>query len=186
MTNEMIAMIISIVAMCFNVLSFQVKNKVPLFLVQIVGMTLFMVSYIFNASGIGVIINAINLTRNIIYIFIKQQNVRLQKISCILLMVAYVASYAIYTAVADLSLADNIYNALPVIGAFFSAVGTIVAYKSVNLYRAWKYGDSACWLAFNIRIGLGAIGGILCEIFTLISLTVGILRFREKKTATKE
>ena len=186
MTNETIAMIISIIAMVFVVLSFQIKNKVPLFLVQIVGMVLFMVSYFFNASGIGVIINAINLTRNVIYIFVKENNRKLERISGICLMVVYVASYVVYTAVAGLSLADNLWNALPVIGAILSTIGTLFASKSVNLYRAWKYGDSVCWLSFNINIGLGAIGGIICEIMTLISLTVGILRFREKKTTTQE
>ena len=95
-------------------------------------------------------------------------------------MVAYATSYTVYTAVAGLSLADNLWNALPVIGALFGTIGTILASKSVNLYRAWKYGDSICWLSFNIHIGLGAIGGIICEILTLISLTVGILRFKEK------
>ncbi len=182
MTNETIGMIISIIAMVFIVLSFQIKNKVPLFVVQIIGMLLFMVSYIFNASGIGAIINAINLTRNVIYIFIKQDSRKLQRITCVCLMVAYVASYAIYTSVAGLSLADNLWNALPVIGALFGTIGTLLASRSVNLYRAWKYGDSVCWLVFNINIGLGAIGGIFCEVFTLISLTVGILRFREKKS----
>ena len=186
MTNETIGMIISIIAMVFIVLSFQIKNKVPLFVVQIIGMLLFMVSYIFNASGIGAIINAINLTRNVIYIFIKQDSRKLQRITCVCLMVAYVASYAIYTSVAGLPLVTNLWNVLPVVGALFGTIGTLVASKSVNLYRAWKYGDSVCWLTFNIQIGLGAIGGILCEIFTLISLTVGILRFREKKGTSQE
>ena len=185
-TNETIAMVISIIAMVFIVLSFQIKNKIPLFLVQIIGMLLFMASYFFNASGIGVIINAINLTRNVIYILIKENNRKLERLTCICLMVAYVASYAVYTAVAGFSLTDNLWNALPVIGALFGTIGTLLASKSVNLYRAWKYGDSVSWLSFNIHIGLGAIGGILCEIFTLISLTVGILRFREKKTTIQE
>ena len=185
-TNETIAMIISIIAMVFVVLSFQIKNKIPLFLVQIIGMLLFMVSYFFNASGIGVIINVINLTRNVIYIFVKENNRKLERITAICLMVAYIVSYTVYTAVAGLSLAENIWNALPVIGALFGTIGTLFASKSVNIYRAWKYGDSVCWLAFNINIGLGAIGGIICEILTLISLTVGILRFREKKNTTQE
>ncbi len=181
MTNEIIAMIISIIAMIFIVLSFQIKNKIPLFVVQIIGMLLFMVSYFFNASGIGVIINLINLIRNVVYIFIKANNRKLERVTCICLMVAYAASYAVYTAVAGLSLADNLWNALPVIGALFGTIGTLLASKSVNMYRAWKYGDSVCWLSFNINIGLGAIGGIICEVLTLISLTVGILRFRENK-----
>lgn len=167
--------------MVFVVISFQIKNKIPLFLVQIIGMLLFMVSYIFNASGIGVIINVINLIRNVIYIFIKENNRKLERTTCICLMVAYAASYAVYTAVAGLSLADNLWNALPVIGALFGTIGTLLASKSVNLYRAWKYGDSVSWLSFNIHIGIGAIGGIICEILTLISLTVSILRFKEKK-----
>ena len=73
-------------------------------------------------------------------------------------MVAYATSYTVYTAVAGLSLADNLWNALPVIGALFGTIGTLLASKSVNLYRAWKY---VSWLSFNIHIALGAIDAIL-------------------------
>ena len=113
---------------------------------------------------------------------IKENNRKLERVTAICLMITYAAAYAVYTAVAGLSLADNLWNSLPVIGALFGTIGTLFASKSVNLYRAWKYGDSVCWLSFNINIGLGAIGGIICEILTLISLTVGIFRFKENKT----
>ncbi len=49
----------------------------------------------------------------------------------------------------------------------------------LNLVRIIKIGDSACWLAYNSYIGLGALGGILCEVFSLCSIVVGLIRFRE-------
>ena len=57
---------------------------------------------------------------------------------------------------------------------------TCIACTDVNKYRMWKYGDSFCWLFFNARFGLGAIGGVIGEVLNQISLTVGIIRYRKK------
>ena len=64
-----------------------------------------------------------------------------------------------------------------------SIFGTIAsACVDVNKYRMWKYGDSFCWLFFNARFGIGALGGVIGEVLNQISLTVGIIRYRKKET----
>ena len=49
----------------------------------------------------------------------------------------------------------------------------------------WKYGDSISWFFFNARFGLGALGGIIGEVFNQISLAVALIRYRKKTTDTE-
>ena len=108
-------------------------------------------------------------------------------ITCVALCAAFITSYIVYTAIAGHSLTENLWNFVPVAASIFGTIAS--ACVDVNKYRAWKYGDSFCWLFFNARFGLGAIGGVLGEVLNQISLTVGIIRYRkkeEKSTDTSE
>ena len=100
------------------------------------------------------------------------------KLLCIILSSVFVISYVVYTLCAGLPPKENLWNLAPIIASLF---GTVAAScTDVNKYRMWKYGDSYFWLFFNARFGLGALGGIIGEVFNQISLTVGIIRFRKK------
>lgn len=181
MGDEIIAMIFSILGMLVNIISFQVKNKRPLLLLQSLGNVLFLISFIFNASGIAVILNVIYLARNFTYIYYDNSlTEKKNKIFSITFCAAFLLSYAIYTAFAGLSLTQNLFNFLPVAASLFGTVAT--ACNDVNRYRAWKFGDSYCWLFFNASFGLGSLGGIVGEIFNQISLTVGIIRYKKKSS----
>ena len=181
MTDEQIAMILSICGMIVTILSFQAKGKTGLLIMQTVGTAFYLSSYVFCDGGIAVILNVIYLVRNFLFMYFKNENPKARYVTCVALCVCYAVSYGVYTAVADKSLAVNLWNLLPIVGAFFGTVALVQT--NVNRLRMWKYGDSVSWLAFNVRIGLGALGGIIGEILNLISLTVGIIRY--KKIYTK-
>ena len=183
MTNEQIGMILSLCGMIIIVLSYQIKNKIPLLILQTTGSTLFMISYAFSGGGIGVVLNALMLIRNFVFLFYKPRTKNQVYVLCGMLFASYITAYIVYSAVANEGIVNNLWNAFPIIAALFGTVA--FANTNVNLLRAWKYGDSVCWLTYNIHIGIGALGGILCEVFTLVSLTIGIFRFREKKPKTK-
>lgn len=180
MTNEQIGMFLSLCGMAITVFSYQIKNKVPLLIFQTVGSTLFMISYAFSGGGIGVVLNILMLTRNFIFLFYKPRTKKQLYMVCGVLFASYITAYIVYSAVANEGLVNNIWNVFPIIAALFGTVA--FSNTNVNMLRVWKYGDSVCWLTYNIHIGLGALGGILCEVFTLASLTIGIFRFREKKS----
>ena len=180
MEKEYIAMIFSILGMLVNIVSFQVKNKKPLLLLQSLGNLLFLISFIFNESGIAVILNVIYLVRNFAYIYFETRMTdKLNRILSITISSAFIISYIIYTVFANLTLTENLWNFVPVAASLFGTIAT--SCKEVNSYRVWKFGDSYCWLFFNARFGLGSLGGIIGEIFNQISLTVGIIRYRKKK-----
>ena len=105
-------------------------------------------------------------------------------VSCILLCLAFVLAYSVYTAFAGHTAVENAWNFVPVAASIFGTIAS--ACVDVNKYRMWKYGDSFCWLFFNARFGLGALGGIIGEVFNQVSLTVGIIRSRKKNDAVSQ
>ena len=184
MTNEQIAMIFSILGMLINIVSFQVKNKRPLLVFQTIGNILFLISFIFNVSVIAVILNVIYVVRNFVYMKLDGKQGKTMHVTCAILCATFLASYVVYTAIAGHSLNENLWNFVPVAASIFGTVAS--ACVDVNKYRMWKYGDSFCWLFFNARFGLGAIGGVIGEVLNQISLTVGIIRYRKRDKKTSE
>lgn len=177
--NEIIGMILSICGMIITVISFQVKEKKKLLIFQTMGNIFYLVSYIFSKGGIAVYLNIIYVVRNFIFMYFDTDKCKKVYLTAGVLCLLYIVSYIIFISTTDIDVSIKIWNILPVVGAVFGTVA--VTNKDVNKLRLWKYGDSASWLIFNIYIGLGALGGILGEIFNIISLTVGIIRFKKSK-----
>ena len=183
MTNEQIGMILSVCGMLVTVFSFQLKKKSLLLLAQTVGSAFYLVSYIFSKGGIAVILNVIFIIRNFLFITVKEDKKR-GMLLCSLLWASYIISYLCFILFQPLSNGEKLWNLLPVIGSFF---GTFAITKTnANALRAWKSLDSLSWLAFNLRIGLGALGGIIGEIFNLTSICIAILRFKKEESVSNE
>lgn len=183
MTSEQIGMILSVCGMLVTVFSFQVKKKALLLFWQTVGSTFYLVSYIFSKGGIAVILNVIFIIRNFLFMLVKENKKRAMLL-CLCLCLSYVISYICYIIFQPLSIGEKLWNLLPVIGSFF---GTFAITRSnANSLRAWKSLDSVSWLTFNLRIGLGALGGILGEIFNLVSIGVAIWRFKKGEGVSNE
>ncbi len=180
MTNETIGMIISLFGMLAIILSFQMRKKSTLLIAQTIGAGTFMLSYVFSGGGIGVILNGLGLVRNFLLMWLDGKEGKGVYVSVVGLCISYVLGYLLYILVfgADSSTANKCWSILPVLGM---TIGTI-AFSMTNMRRVRlvKLGDSACWLGYNSYIGLGALGGILCEIFSVCSIGIALFRFRER------
>ncbi len=186
MTNEIIGMIISLFGMCANVISFQVRKKVLLLIIQTIGTILFSIAFFLSGAGIGGIMNILLLIRNFVFLAIGNRKGLVIYISLAVLCASYVTGLLLYNLVfaPEQILVDKLCNALPVMGGI---IGTIAfSVTKLNLLRKIKLGDSVCWLAYNSYIGLGALGGILCEVFSICSIIIALFRFREKTKDNKE
>lgn len=183
MTNEQIGMILSVCGMLVTVFSFQLKKKVFLLVMQTIGSSFYLISYIFSNGGIAVILNVIFIFRNFLFMAVKENKKRAVTL-CVCLWIVYLISYFCYIFTHPVSAAEKLWNLLPVIGSVF---GTFAVTKTdANALRAWKSLDSVSWLAFNFRIGLGALGGIIGEIFNLASIGIAILRFKKEESVSDE
>ncbi len=181
MTNEIIGMILSLFGMCANVLSFQVRKKSALLTVQTAGSLLFSLAFFFSGAGIGGIMNILLLIRNIVFMVIGDREGRGIYAAVFALCLSYITGLLVYNILLapDAALSDKLWNIFPVLGGI---VGTVAfSVSRLNLLRKIKLGDSVCWLLYNSHIGIGALGGILCEVFSIVSIGIALLRFSEKK-----
>ena len=167
MKPETLGQIISIAGMILTVSSFQLKTRKKILLFQTLGSSLWLISYLLLGTWAGVYINLVFLIRNVIFYF-RQDKKWAQSIAWLPIMAAACIAAGVigYKTPWDL---------LPVVGA---VIGTFSMYMSnENMLRVLKLGESPCWLIYNSSIP--NIGGIICEVCSLTSLIVGLIRYRK-------
>ena len=174
--RETMGMILSILGMAVTVVSFQAKKKNVLLFLQTVGSCFFLVSYIFAQGGIAVYLNVLFIIRNVLFAKIDLAQSKKKYLLSIALCASYVIAYVLFMLFSNITAEEKWWNLLPVVGSLFGTVA--VTFSNVNVLRLWKIGDSVSWLVFNVRIGLGALGGIIGEVLNLTSIAVGLARFR--------
>ena len=171
-------MILSLIAMTISILSFQARKKTRILLLQSIGSAFYLVSYAFAGGGIGVCLNVIYLIRNFLYSRIDGKSVKFRRTVCAGLCVSYFITYAVYTALSGLPQAENGWNLMPIIGSVF---GTLAALQTDMIrFRLLKVVDCFAWISYNCHIGLGAIGGIIGDSLSIISIAVAIWRIRRE------
>ena len=166
MTEEIIGQIFSIIGMALTVVSFQMKTKKQILVMQSVGSAFFLISYILLGSWAAVCLNVVFLIRNIVFYF-NDKKWASRGIWLYFILALVIAAGALgFKTYLDI---------IPIVGAIF---GTVAAYmKRENMFRLLKLGDSPCWLIYNIS--LPSVGGIICEIINIISILVGLIRYRK-------
>ena len=175
---EIIAQIFGIVAMIFNILSYQGKSQRTVIALQLLGASLFTVNYLLLGATVGGILNIIAAIRAVVFIF-KDKLGADRLIWFIFFIASYVSVYVLnFTLFGKEPTAFNlIIEVLPVIGMLALNIG----YRLKNSANIRKLGliSSPAWLIYNIVAG--SWGAIICEVFTLVSILVGMLR-HDKKT----
>ena len=174
MKPEILGQIVSIVGMALTILSFQLKTRKQILLFQSLGSSLWLLSYLLLGTWAGVYINGFFIVRNVIFYFRKDKKWAQSIVWLPIMVVASIGAGALgYQTPWDL---------LPIIGA---VIGTFSMYMSnENMLRLLKLGESPCWLVYNCSIP--NIGGIICELCSLTSLVVGLIRYRKMGFSAKK
>ncbi len=175
---EIAAQALSILAMLFNIFSYQQRSHRAAVLFQLFGCALFGASYFMLGATVGGILNCVGIVRSIVFIFKdKLKSDRLPWL--ILFAVLYIASYVLVFTVFDKVF--NAYTAitelLPVIAMTALTVGFMK--KDAGHIRICGLIASPCWLIYNIVSF--SIGAIICEVLSLISIIIGIVRMDKKQ-----
>lgn len=177
MPEQLTGQILSLIGMILTVLSFQLKGKKQILIMQTAGSAFFLASFILLESLSAVYLNVIFLIRNIIFYFRADKKWARHKIWLYVLLIAVTVAGSLgYRSLWDI---------LPIIGSIF---GTVAAYMdNENMFRILKLGDSPCWFIYNMSIP--SVGGLVCEAINIISIIIGLIRYRKdgffKKEATK-
>ena len=175
---EITAQIIGVIAMAFNILSYQGKQQKTVILLQLFGGALFSVNYLLLGATVGGILNILAAIRAVVYFFGDKF-----KADRLYWLIGFIASYiAVY--VLNFTVFGKeptafylIVEILPVIGMLALNIG--FRFKDAAKIRTCGLVSSPAWLVYNIVAG--SWGAIICELFTLISIVVGMFRHDKKR-----
>ena len=157
----------SVIGMILTVLSFQMKTRKQIITFQTIGSTFFLVSYFLLGSWTGVYMNVVYLSRNIVFYYSKEKAWAQKKLWLyVFLGASILAGLLGYREMIDI---------LPIFGAIFAT--TAMYMQNENTLRLLNLAASPCWLIYNIN--LSSSGGIICEIFNIVSIIVGLIRYRK-------
>ena len=177
-TFELIAQAIGIVAMAFNILSYQKKSSKGVVVMQLFGGALFSVHFFMIGATVGGILNLIAAFRAII--FANREKFKADHLCWLILFISlYVGSYIlVFTAFGKaFTLTAAIIELLPVIAMTATTFG--FRSSSAKIIRRFSLISSPSWLVYNI-VNV-SVGAIICEVFSLFSIVIGMLRYDIKK-----
>jgi len=177
-TMEIIGQILGIVAMAFNIYSFQLKTSNKVIVCQLFGGLFFAISFFMLNSVIGGLLNVLAVMRAIVYRF--KDKFHADHIAWLLFfitmyLVSYVLTFTVFGTTFDLR--NAIIELLPVIGMTASNISFRL--QSAKAIRRYGLICSPSWLIYNI-IHVAA-GAIICETLSICSIIVGMFRHDFKK-----
>ena len=177
------AQAIGIIAMCANIISYQFKDKKHVILCQLIGASLFTVNMFMLDAIIGALLNVVAIIRALVYMNRARLKIG-SPVLCSIFVILYVLSYVLSFTVfgKEPSALNLVIEMLPVIGMTAFTVG--MDGKDAKDIRIYAFINSPCWLIYNC-VNF-ALGGILCEVFSLISNISAFIRYDLKKTNSKE
>ncbi len=177
-TTQIIAQIIGIVAMAFNILSYQFKKKSTVIAAQLLGGTFFAVNFLMLGATVGGILNILAVVRATVFLF--KDKLKADRLPWLIGFAAsYIAVYILnFTLFGKAPTGFNlIVEILPVIGMLALNIGFMR--KDASDIRKFGLISSPAWLIYNIIVG--SWGAIICESLTLISIFAAMLRIDKPK-----
>ncbi|MBR2337732.1 MAG: YgjV family protein [Clostridia bacterium] len=178
MIEKIIIQAIGILAMAFNIWSYQQKKQTYVIGCQLFGSLLFSVHFFALGAYMGGLLNAIGIFRAVVFIFKDQ--FRSENILWLIGFEAvYLASYVLtFTLLKkEFNPLNAVVEILPIIGM----TATTIAFRSKSSKTTRSLGliSSPSWLVYNIVSF--SIGAICCEVLSLVSIAVGFFRLDKKE-----
>ena len=176
---EIVAQIIGIAAMAFNIISYQGKKQSTVIALQLVSGALFAINFLMLGAVVGGLLNIIATVRAIIFLF--KDKLKADRLPWFIgFIIIYISVYVLnFTVFGKEPTAFNlIIEVLPVIGMIALNVGFRL--KNASDVRKCGLISSPAWLIYNIVAG--AWGAIICESVTLISIFIGMFRHDRKNS----
>ena len=174
---EIIGQIVGVFAMACNILSYQQKKQSNLVTCQLLGATLFAINYFLLGAVIGGILNVLAIIRAIIFLFEKKLKAT-HPAWLIGFIFCYVTFYVLSFTVFETKPTpiNFIMELLPVVGMTALSIGFML--NDSKKVRQLGLISSPAWLIYNIFHF--SIGAIICEVISLLSIFIGMLRHDRK------
>jgi len=172
-----IAQAVGLLAMAFNIFSYQQKTRERAIAFQLCGGGLFAINFMLLGATTGAILNVVSVIRAIV--FLNREKFNANHPAWLMGFIA--ASFASYFATfAFLGKEPTVVNLtvelLPVIGM----AATTLSFRLTDAKAIRRYGliSSPSWLIYNICCF--SLGAIICEVLSLCSIVIGMLRLDQK------
>ena len=179
---ELLAQAIGILAMLFNILSYQSKQQRWIIAMQLCGSSLFAVNFLLLGATVGGLLNILAAVRAIIFLF--KDKLKADRLPWFFgFVLLYIAIYILnFTLFGKEPTPHNlIIEILPVIGMTALSIGYRL--KNASDVRRCGLVSSPAWLIYNLVTG--SWGAIACEVLTLGSILIGMIRHDSKAQKDK-
>ena len=163
MDREIVVQLIGGLGVLASVIAFQCKNHKKILFFRMLNEFVFAIQYILLGAYTGAVADVIGCVRNLVF----TRQISREKKTTIPIIVFSVIFFVFGCVTWDGP------KSLLVIAA---KVLSTMAYGSKNttVLRGIIFVTSSCWLIYNSFVF--SIAGILCEVFTLTSLIIGVIR----------
>ncbi len=167
---------IGVLGMAMNVISYQAKTQKNILAMQFFGSLFFAINMFLLGAYTGAVLNLVGVVRALIYA--NKEKIKNIKIVNAIFIIVYLLSYAATFTIFKKPITFY-YLAIESLPVFAMIMATIsFSKKSAASVRKFAFFCSPAWLIYNcFNI---AIGGILCEIFALVSVILAVIRLDKK------
>ncbi len=175
---ELFAQAVGIVAMAIIIISFQQKTHKKVVTYQLLGCTLFAANFFMLGALVGAFMNVVSMLRAVVYSNKEKfhgDHKGWRAVFMALYVLAYVLTFVVFGT--PFTVRNALLELLPVIAAVCTTIG--FSSDSAKLVRLFGLVNSPCWLIYNLANF--ALGGILCEVFSLCSIFIGMFRHDRKQ-----
>lgn len=169
-----IAQLIGYIGLLCSFIAYQCKKHKNLMIFRTGNEVLFAIQYLMLASYTGMAMNTVSSVRNLIFARLVEKNKS---------TLPYQIAFSVIFIIFGILTWDGIISLAVIIAKIISTV--VYGIKNTKVTRFATIPVSSFWLIYNINCSSQA--GILCEIFSLISIFTAIIRIdiiekrREKK-----
>ena len=169
--GQIIAQSIGIVAMILTILCYQLKKRNHILIMQYTGNALWVVHYFLLGTFAGLIMNALNVVRGIIYSIDKKwakNNV-------------WIVVFCAASITLGILFFQEWYSVLPIIGTVIATIALRI--PDENPLRKVYVFSVPPWIVYNSLAR--SVPGVISATFTLISITVALIRYKGFKKKEK-
>lgn len=164
----MIANVVGIIGIAANILIYQQKNHKKLLLYKLLSDFIWALHYILLSANSAALIASVNIFREFVF-YNKDKKWAKSKLWLIFfLLCSFISAILTY---------KNLFSILPAIASILSVISFWIS--NANITRIFAYPIS--FSMFSYDIFCMSYMGLINEIFTLTSTTLGIIRYRKKK-----
>ncbi|MBP3705705.1 MAG: YgjV family protein [Clostridia bacterium] len=156
---EIVAQFIGIIAMVFNILSYQGKKQSTVIFLQLFGGAFFAVNFLMLGASVGGLLNIIATIRAIIFLY--KDKLKADRTPWFVAFITsyisvYILSFTVFSK--EPTTFNLIIEILPVIGMLALNIGFRL--KNASDVRKCGLVSSSAWLIYNIVVG--SWGAIIC------------------------